>query len=113
MKPLNKSWKHLGSLVAASLLLGACSTLQPATAPAPLPIIQALPAPPRPMVMLNLEWHVFVDENGDAWVALKTKGYQSLILNFAEIERYIKQMELNDEYLRNRIEGSETQDPQT
>lgn len=128
------------SLSLATLTLSGCSTFGLFNTPEKEVVVQTeyvekkipLQAKPKPMTLNDVSWYVVTEENfdeflekykkehGDAWVfyAISVRGYESMALNLAEIQRYIQSQNAIVVYYENAInpqiekgDGSDNEDP--
>ena len=116
-------------IIGFSLMISACSLLEPRTAPVEVKTI-TLPAPmyhppmPLEVSLQDIKWRVLTPEvmeeylqlikegkaPAEPYYALSTQGYESLSMNMAEIKRYITNVLAIIEYYREQDTKTELQD---
>jgi hypothetical protein len=97
-------------LIAALLLLPGCSLFptkvtEPTVVYKNIPISCAAPKP-QPIVPLDVTIEVIEDTKGIWWVALGDLSYKNLAINNQEVNRYIKDLQVHSDTLKNCIEDS-------
>ena len=116
-------------IIGFSLMISACSLLEPRTVPVEVKTI-TLPAPmyhppmPLEVSLQDIKWRVLTPEvmeeylqlvkDGKApaepYYALSTQGYESLSMNMAELKRYVTNVLAIIEYYREQDKDLETEE---
>ena len=116
-------------IIGFSLMISACSLLEPRTAPVEVKTI-TLPAPmyhppmPLEVSLQDIKWRVLTPDvmeeylqlikegkaPAEPYYALSTQGYESMSMNMAEIKRYITNVLAIIEYYREQDTKTELQD---
>jgi len=116
-------------IIGFSLMISACSLLEPRTVPVEVKTI-TLPAPmyhppmPLEVSLQDIKWRVLTPDvmeeylqlikegkaPAEPYYALSTQGYESLSMNMAELKRYVTNVLAIIEYYREQDTNTELQD---